>query len=473
MRPWLFWLRRHRALLVVTIAALAVRVVWNVWIHPPLRFSYSDMAGYIERANTLLDKPWVASVGGISLPPVRADYALFPYGTHVFLFAVKWLFGRDNGAAVGVAFACLGAGAVAFTYATAARLWAPKRLLPCLLGAFFVFYYPWISFGGYVLSETGFAFCLAGVAYFSLRLADRGQSSDAWLLGTFAAMGATFRPQMLVSLVFLGVHALVRRRAWRPTLRRSWPRILAPVALVLAFSAAHVHYHTGRSGLVSTNGPLNFAFGRCHATMIEAKTRGSKSWFGPPPFGALANYEKKHPNAVFKLDPAEGNVITFKGRMWDAESLYGIASRCVEKTGWIKQARYAVTHVVLLWGYNIPWPDQADKAFRPIMAAWSYPQIGLVVPALALALIAALKRRRGRELLLWTHVWALVVTAVLYFGDARFRTPYDGLIWTAVLGVYAGLPGTVLGWLVGRARAGRPSGKATSAPAGPGASLPA
>ena len=49
--------RRNRALFVITLLALIVRLVWNLAFHNPLDFAYSDMGGYLGRANEMLDRP--------------------------------------------------------------------------------------------------------------------------------------------------------------------------------------------------------------------------------------------------------------------------------------------------------------------------------------------------------------------------------------------------------------------------------
>src|SRR5258708_4613262 len=46
-----FALRKNRGLVVVVLAALCVRLVWNLAIHPPADFAVSDMAGYLKRAD--------------------------------------------------------------------------------------------------------------------------------------------------------------------------------------------------------------------------------------------------------------------------------------------------------------------------------------------------------------------------------------------------------------------------------------
>jgi hypothetical protein len=436
------WLTRHRALLLVTLLALAVRLYWNMRVHPPLDYAYSDMGGYVGRANTMLDAPF--------LP--RADFTLFPYGTHVYIFLVKWVFGRNNGAAIGIAFALLGALAVAFTYATAERF-SKRRWVHFLTGLGLIFYYPWISLGGYTLSEIPFTVGVAASTFYGLRLADEGRPRDAWLLGLAYGLGATARPQILVSGMLLVLLFVVRRTVFRNFTRGLWVRVAVPLALILAVSSVRLYWHTsnrwkgGAIGLVSTNGPLNFAFGRCHAAGIESYAKDGRGFFGPPSFGALRGYGKEHPDALFTLDPAMGETVKFQGHMWDAAPLYEVARKCVEKTGYVRQIKYAVTHVVLLWGYNFIWPDQGQKPqFRQPMMIWCGAHTIVLMPPAVIALLLAFRKRRARLMLLALHVWAVIVVAMLYFGDTRYRAPYDGIILILALESYA----TAFRWLAFR-----------------------
>ena len=157
----------HFRLILVTLAALLVRLNWNLVVHNPADFAYSDMGGYVDRANQMLKWPWAP----------KAYFTLFPYGTHAFIFVVKLLGGRDNKAALGGAFALLGTLAVAYTSATVERF-TQRRWVWLLSGALLIFYYPWISLGGYALSETPFAAAVAATGFYALRLADKGRSAS-------------------------------------------------------------------------------------------------------------------------------------------------------------------------------------------------------------------------------------------------------------------------------------------------------
>lgn len=418
-------LAKHRDLIVVTALALAVRLVWNLWIHPPIEYAYSDMGGYLERAQTSIDHPGQ-----------RFGYfTLFPWGTHVLLMLVKRAAGAHSGAAIGVLYAALGAGAVAYTFLFARRL-TRRVILARAVAAALIVYYPWIALGGYMLSEPPFTFFLSAAVYGGLVLADRGRARDAWIFGLAVAAGAAFRPQILLALPLYAIHLLARRRAWRRASPRLAAGVIVPLAILFAVSAARMKFHTDHLGLISNNGPLNYAFGRCHALTISTVAPDRKSGYAPPSLDALARWEKDHPGGIFRLDPAQGTRIEVKGHIWDREPFEELAAACVRRTGLARQAAYAATHVVLLWGLNIPWPDQSAKPpFRQMMSFASGLHVALILPPALWVLAISLRRRGARLLLGGLHIIALALVAAMYFGDTRLRVPYDGVLITfAVIG---------------------------------------
>lgn len=447
--------QKHRGLLLVTLLALAVRLVWNLKIHPPLEFAYSDMAGYLDRANIVLDRPWKVGTPhpygegffeqiGERLWGVPTIWmTLFPYGTHAFLTVVKFLFGRNNATAIGVAYAVIGALAVSYSYATAARF-TPRRWVRRIVALILVIYYPWISLGGYALSEAPFTLCVAATAFYGLRLADEGRARDAWLLGLFAGLGFVVRPQILVAVVLIAIHFLFRARTWKRFTLGLAMRAAIPLAFLVAISSARLAWHTGewkqwprKAGLVSTNGPMNAVFGRCHNHTLNSEAKDGKSWFGPPSLGALWAYEKEHPKPLFRLDPVFGETVKITGHMWDAEPNQKMAAACVKKSGYLRQAKFAITHVVLLWGYNIIWPDQGQKPkWKVPMQVFCIGHAILILPGAAIAMFLAFRRRHARTMLIALHVWSQVITAMLYFGDTRYRAPYDGLLVILAIAMY-------------------------------------
>ena len=488
------FLRREAWVIVLTLLALFTRLAWNLVIHPPREFVFSDMLGYYGRAEDLVKQPLTAT----------HDYlSFYPWGTHAFLGVVKWLFVKPGTcprelkdtiiapaacAPMDVALALLGTLGVFYTILIARRLTrggpaahgapgaalsARRRWVYVPIGLLAVFYYPFLSQGGYYLSEGPFFAGLAATTYHGLRLADLGKKRDALLFGLFAGLTAIVRPQVLLSLVFMALLWLFRRRHLRGA---TLPRLLLaglPLSLILIFSAVrttrHIRAHDPNEfALVATNDTLNYAFGRCHPTSFEARARGYRAFFGPPSLGALHSSAKTRRKEglwvplellpAFPPDPqCDGNkkraerkeppepCILIEGKMWDRDILGDVARSCVKQTGLARQAYFAATHVLLGFGFNVVWPDSGHKLTertflgvrvmwgRPVMAAF---QVGFGITILPFAVIAAFlsfTRRRARDAVLVTHIWGTVVVSMIYFGETRLRTPYDFLF--LILGV--------------------------------------
>ena len=407
-------------MLLVAGLALVLRLGQNLLFHPPFAEDYSDMAGYLGRARDMFDKPWGPT------PSVT----FFPYGTHFFVYGVERVFGRLNGTAIGIAFALIGTLAVVFSH-LAAKLVFPGRPRPALLvGLVLALYPPWIKQGGFVLSEMPVAVALAAACYFTLRFLGERRLRDAAWLGASIALGATFRPQLLAALPFLlpflfFVRPRTKGRATAVGV------LLLPVAVMLAGSAWRMNYHTGHYGFIATNGPFNLVFGRCHCTELKArKTWGSD--FTPPSFNALEHYEKEFGvRPLLTLDPAFGRKLMINGRLWESEPALDLARKCVCETGMARQAKYSLTHLMLLWLYNGPWPSSSGAV--TILSAVFH--CVAMAPAMFLGWVIALRRRFAPVLALTPHLLGMFLTAVVFFGEARLRLPYDGII--ATMAVYA------------------------------------
>lgn len=415
-------LRERQDVLFVAALAMIVRAAENFWIHPPMSEIRSDMAGYVQRANALLQGNWA--------PDPRASF--YPFGTHALVFALEWVFRGASSAAIGAAFALMGGLAVVFSMLAAKRLAPAHPAVPLAVGIALALEPAWVQLGSYVLSETPTALAMSLMAHFSLRLVDEGRTRDAVGLGVTTAIGATFRPQVLASLAFLAALALVRRGAFARVKRAAIVGVAVPLAIVLAFSSARMHYHTGRWGPMPTNGPFNFVFGRCHCTALSAsKTSGSR--FEPPSLKALYVYKQRHGFEPFPpLDPVLTPELKLDGELWDPKPAYALARKCVEESGYARQLGFAATHVILLWGYNIPWPTDGW-----VSVIGNVVQSIAVLPGLVLAMVLAFRRERARDQVLFALLLGLFATAALFFGEARMRAPYDGIVTTLAFTAYA------------------------------------
>lgn len=464
-RWWMLWL---------FVAALAVRLHWNLEVHPLNEYLYSDMRGYATRADQLLDEPFKAY-----------EYAaFFPFGTSWFIAAIKWVFGRDNWTAIGSMYALIGALIVPMCYAIADRTMGERvRWVAPAVGVLLIFYFPLIGIGGYSLSELPFAFCLTCALWLLIRLVDEGKALDAWMLGITLGLGTTVRSQMLASIGLIGLLWFFTRvwplpwTARGKSAARIWPKltwgkmiqVAIPLALILAGSAIRFNIHTGRHGIVSENGAINFVFGRCHNKGIHSRPDGKGHGtvrFAPPPLIQLEHHSADHPDHLIQLDPffgdhpepppnipgfkvdalgckkrgclVAGSEIEYQGYIGDQKLQREIAMHCVREGGLQRQAYYSFVHVVQLWKYAQMWPDQAnprprpknkDESWRALQDNWAtIHRVVLLVPALLGLLFAFVPGRRPKEALVAVNLWALLIIAAIWIGGIRFRVPYDPVI---------------------------------------------
>ncbi|WP_052553914.1 ArnT family glycosyltransferase [Enhygromyxa salina] len=459
--------KRRWWVLVLFVAALIVRLNWNLNVHPHGEYIYSDMKGYWGRADSLLDDPF----------SVREYDAFFPFGTTWLVAGIKWVFGRDCFGAIAVIYAVFGASIVAASYAIADRIMGAR--LPWIapaVGLFLVVYYPLIAIGGYVLSELPFSFCLTLAVLMLIRVVDEGRGRDAWLLGLLLGLGMLIRPQVILSVALIGSFWLVARWRWRgsenPYAKLRWAHIgyiAVPLGLLLTMSAIRFHVHTGRVGLVSENSSINLVFGRCHNKGIYSRPDGEGHGtirFSPPPLIQLEAHTERNPNSLIQVksvwgDHPEplpevpgfaidefgctrracrepGSEIEYRGYIGDGEIHKKIVKACLVRGGVKRQAYFTFTHWVMLWRTNLMWPDQAnprprstdpDEGWRHRQEVWSrIHRALLMVPALLGLGFVFAPRRRPKEALVSLNFWALMVVTGVWLGGARFRVPYDPII---------------------------------------------
>jgi hypothetical protein len=146
------------------------------------------------------------------------------------------------------------------------------------------------------------------------------------------------------------------------------------------------------------------------------------------------------PDAWPGLDPALEVEITYTGYIGDTKILGDIIDQCVAKTGPLKQAEYSLVNVLLLWRYNVMWPDSGKGEWRDSARKWGiFHSSYLAVPALLMAALSLVLRRRATGMaLVALHVVGLVIVAASIFGDTRLRTPYDPFLVLLAIEAYVG-----------------------------------
>ncbi|MCB9700932.1 MAG: glycosyltransferase family 39 protein [Myxococcales bacterium] len=432
----LAWLRRNRWLIVIALTALAIRLHWNLDVHPLGDFISSDMRGYDSRADQFIADPWKA----------REYHGFFPYGTHYLVALFKVIFGKDNYPAISACYAVMGTFVVILGYLIARRV-SKRAWVPPAVGLILACYYPLISLGGYILSEVPMSMFMGLGTLFLLRLIEEGRSRDAWGTGLAIAAAMVIRPQVLLSVALFGIAWLFfRRRSLAKVKIRHLVFAAIPLVLTLGYSAWRLHHHTGRTGLISENGTFNQVFGHCHTKMITANGTSTIK-FGPPPMIQLHRRAETHPDSWIKLDPAIAPELTFKGYIADQKILKGYLRECWKKKGLLGQAKYTAVNLVLLVAHNTMWPDSGRAAWRETAKWWGRQHLTfLTLPAFIGMFTAFSRRTIARHGILAIHLWALMITAAIFFGDTRLRCPYDPFIVILALEVYGWVGQGVLRW---------------------------
>ena len=396
------------------LAGAALRVAWTLIAHPPLDYVYSDMQAYVRRATTL------AEGSGLS----RYD-TFFPPGTHMLLAVPLWIFGVGRrglwaGVVLWTALSCLipylgwkisrrhlGArgGAVA---AAGLALW-PLSIL----------------YGGYFLSETPSTVCLLLVVWLAYEVADQPTSRRAvWLAGAWglsAGVAMAVRPQLALNILIAGIVVLVAAGSHRrQVVLAAGAAFVVPVVATLALNAQAAGQMVG----FSENGGLNFFQGHC--VVHDVRT-------GRP--GAALNFAS--PVAV-QLN--RGNDYHFPDHIaWEQDFYFDRGMDCIREDG-ISHVRVLARNVADLGFTTTPWPMSGDDDLHRVAnvsnGAYSIALPTLVVFTL-LGIVAARRRtgRFGPEAVLLAHLLAVIPTAVIFYGDPRFRTPSDaiGIILLAAL----------------------------------------
>jgi hypothetical protein len=340
-------------------------------------------------------------------------------------------------------------------------------------------WFPLVSHTGFFVSETPYACLLLGTTHAIVTLVQTGRGAGR--AGVWGAFAFIVRPQVAVFFVLLALAWLLDRRkpSWSAAVdRRAVVWFSLPLAVMLAVSLIRVRVFTGEFSGVAENGTMNLTAGRCHnivtrafddpAALESAQATGhprATRRVSLPGFRALAREGPDHPLA---LRPAlGGESIDFVGYIGDRAEHRAIRRRCYAATGLSGQLRYSVTNVALGWVVARPWPESSDHASPELLpvalrgrdlARWLAP-LALLGMGLALWRWRPRPRRSGEAPdptasglgICALQLLSLLITAAVFFGTPRLRTPYDPYALILVGAVVVALRGE-LGERLGRRR---------------------
>jgi hypothetical protein len=399
-------IRTPRSIVVVVfLFAFALRLAWILRVQHPIDAIYSDMAGYVDRAEGL-----VFHVA----PPDPRLLAIYPWGTHALVALEFVVLGRHAETSMAIFYALLGAVPAACMVVLTVHL-VPSRLVAAFVGALVAIWPPQIAFAAFFLSEPWFAAAIAVQAVLTVR--DWRRPYGLLAVGAISSIAFVVRPQFILTWGFDLVSrafSLVRRRGLRRTAGALfW--ICLPVALAAGGSAVRLHHLSGHWGLISANDQMTRLWADTDVCMLRSHWKTAEGrdlywWFSPP--------SKPVRNA---RDVAE-----FEGFIADPDILRRIRKERLQ--GVTLTARLARTwgNEKLLFTGNLPWPESNYKepSWRFSLMEWS--AAAMLYAILPFAALGALLGRKNRTLwIATTGLATMLFCAALFFGEARYHVPYD------------------------------------------------
>jgi Dolichyl-phosphate-mannose-protein mannosyltransferase len=381
------------------VLGAVIRAAWVLVLHSPLDHIYSDSKTYVDTAMHLAQLA----------TPERFD-AFYPPGTRVLLAIPLALIGADRDGLTGAAVLWMVLSAL-----TPYFMWRYLRFLlrpeAAALGAALCALWPLhIAYAGFFTSETpGLAF-LALALWLAERSANWLSTRDGLVAGLAGGIAAAVRPAFALNVILAAL----------PTARRARIRVAPIIALaggsllVLALVLAHEALIVGRVVGVSENSGLTFYLGHCD---IRRVTTGTPE---------TLTYQFQTPVAT-QLD--RGKNVTFPDhQIWDQDFFYAQGMSCIAADG-LGHARVILRNIYDMGLSTVPWPPSNDEGLKQVV---TFANVGYVVLLPLIVWGAVRKIRRvwraggGRgEVMLLGQLSLALATAVVYFGDPRFRTPFD------------------------------------------------
>ncbi len=405
------------AMILVFALSFWVRLWWTLSVQLPGEAIYSDMVGYIDRAQDL-----------VRGEQVRDPYlAVVAYGAHHYYFILMKVFGAESYIAISIVNAVLSALTVVIVMASA-KLCFRSVWLPYVTGFLCATWYPAIVYTGYFSTELPYSFfmCFSILLWFWY-LRTRRPTLVAVAAGVVCGMGFAIRPQFMMTIIMFVVWAIVRRAHFE---RFRWTALAAfavPIVMVAGFSMYRYHYFTGRHALISGNGPVNrlFASSRYRRIVCDMDqhdgTRRERR-FQPPSARNLGYTE----------------VFEFEGYIGDAEILNAERKRYWSELSVKDKLGLLCRNVLLLAYWNTMWPERnhAKEGWRKtIFEFWPGLVQYYVFPMAFVGFIILLFRLNVYLEIYALHYITMLYTALMYIGEIRYRVPYDFVL--IVLAVYA------------------------------------
>ena len=383
--------------------ALIVRLVFSLDIHPIQNFIFSDMNSYLDISTRL-------SLSDRSLANV-----FYPIGYPLFIMLVSKVLPNLFFPTIAILQSLMGLISLILLYAISKNILSQKFRLIFLI--ILACYYPWIDFGGYLMSETLATLLLILMVYLSFFSFNHRNLLWLFFLPIVIGLGTLVRANLLLPGVFLILWLAARGITARGV-------IVLSCGFILTFllSSQIYHYYGGISSPMALNGGLVFMDGQC---LLRGATDSNGWSFGAPVFT----------QRNLQVEESFDQPFTNSGYFYrqGINCLIANPIRIIEKP----------TELYYLFFGNVAWPSSDQPGYDVAMRI-SHALFNITVfPGLFIATYLFIKERKKifktRLAVLAIVVLSLVATTIVYYADIRYRLPFDGFLILLSLWAYQSL----------------------------------
>jgi hypothetical protein len=431
----------------VFVLAFAVRAAWAAWVDSPFDTIFSDMGGYIHRAMQL-------AYGAAAYRPDEPHPNLTMYdpwsylcpfyapGGHFVYAAQMRLLGWTHHVPFTVVHCLWGAAVAPCALLLALRV-VPRLSVAVVVGVAVAVWGPLLAFTSYFSSEQPDAALVALSAWLTVRLVEGKRAAIG--LGLVTALAYLVRSQIILTMAVLGVAWLVGvalHRAWaRP---RFVPLFVAGLFVLAAVGFGAERYHRlsgGRWGIICDDEGMARLFADTGYARVKATTTGRDGHFE-------GTYYFEPPSKMISGDRDE---YAFDGYIGDPALLAKGRREAVAKMTFGDRVGRWLSNVSLLFVRNDLWPEATRLGGQPARAVYAEVSkavmAGLLAPLTLLGIAVALLRPTPVRVVCAAHVLTSLFTAAFFYGEMRYRIPYDVFYFLLALVAVAALAPRLARWL--------------------------
>jgi len=406
------WYRRVPWLLLTTLASYAAGVYWR-WLyimeqHDPRQYVYSDMKMYMKMAERWVDPEYILKIGDVTHPPATAQlFAWFLRWDPTLQYLTNLQFAVC--CAVPISIGLLGA--AAFGRKTA--MWS------VIVASF---YFPYVDYGGYFLSEI-YMMALIPLCMAAYLMANQARHWPVRVLFGIVAGGllfvsVAFKTVGLLLIGFAMLHVLFARD-------QGWKIKVAAFALMVGTFTPGATYlvnrcstATGKFCIGSNKSGADFLMG--HSGRVRSirwkNPNGGSRRFASPSWPQHGYKQKK----VVPFAMTDGDANKKEAWRWIKEN---------KMKAWV----LSVEHIGDSFGTTSPWPSYVTKWWATSQLAQQLFMMFLMLPAFIR--IIDMGRTggivgflRSRELIVISPIFGIALAVFIATGEARYRLPFDAVL---------------------------------------------